>query len=131
MFRSSNNLIATYFTMWIIIINLSIRIYFKDQINYIYQISNIEVVNNFFNELLKIDVIFEHVGLKTWDMSMRLLAKGGRLVTCGATTGSNVNINLRHLFSKQQSIIGSTMSDIDSFKKVQKSMKIIKRFKNH
>ena len=72
----------------------------------------------------KIDVIFEHVGLKTWDMSMRLLAKGGRLVTCGATTGHNVNINLRHLFSKQQSIIGSTMSDIDSFKKVQKKIKI-------
>ena len=71
----------------------------------------------------KIDVIFEHVGLKTWDMSMRLLANGGRLVTCGATTGYNVNINLRHLFSKQQSIIGSTISEKDAFKQVQKKNK--------
>ena len=50
---------------------------------------------------------------------MRLLARGGRIVTCGATTGHSVNIDLRHLFSKQQSIIGSTMADIDTFKKVQ------------
>ena len=71
----------------------------------------------------KIDVIFEHVGLSTWETSMKLLGRGGRLVTCGATTGYNVNINLRHLFSKQQSIIGSTMSDIDTFENVQKKIK--------
>lgn len=65
------------------------------------------------------DVIFEHVGKSTWDISMRLLGLGGRIVTCGATTGYNVSLDLRHLFSKQQSILGSTMSDIDTFKKVQ------------
>jgi len=68
------------------------------------------------------DVIFEHVGLKTWEMSMKLLGRGGRLVTCGSTTGHNVNIDLRYLFSKQQSIIGSTMSNISSFKEVQKKI---------
>ena len=53
---------------------------------------------------------------------MKLLGRGGRLVTCGATTGYDVGIDLRHLFSKQQSIIGSTMSDIDTFIQVQKKI---------
>ena len=65
-----------------------------------------------------IQVVFEHIGLFTWDNSMKLLSKGGRVVTCGATTGSNVSINLQHLFYKQQKIIGSTMSSIDSFKEM-------------
>ena len=69
-----------------------------------------------------VDVIFEHIGKDTWDSSMKLLGKGGRIVTCGATTGYDVNIDLRHLFSKQQTIIGSTMSDINTFKKVQEKI---------
>ena len=66
----------------------------------------------------KVDVVFEHIGYKTWDTSMKLLATGGRLVTCGATTGIDVSINLAHLFFRQLSILGSTMSDIDTFKQV-------------
>ena len=62
-----------------------------------------------------IDVVFEHVGQKTWEVSKKMLATGGRLVTCGATTGSDVSIDLRHLFMKQQSILGSTMSDMQTF----------------
>ena len=61
------------------------------------------------------DVIFEHIGLATWDQSMRCLSKGGRLVTCGATTGGIVSIDLRHLFMKQQSILGSTMAGLSAF----------------
>ena len=72
----------------------------------------------------KINVIFEHVGSQTWNNSIRLLSKGGRLVTCGATTGSRVNIDLKHLFMKQQTIIGSTMSDIPSFKAVMEKINI-------
>ena len=53
---------------------------------------------------------------------MRILGRGGRIVTCGATTGYNVDVDLRYLFSKQQSIIGSTMGDIDTFKKVQEKI---------
>jgi len=71
----------------------------------------------------KVDVIFEHVGLKTWGISMKLLGRGGRIVTCGATTGHKVNIDLRHLFSKQQAILGSSMSDIDTFIAVQEKIK--------
>ena len=44
-----------------------------------------------------------------------MLATGGRLVTCGATTGFDISIDLRHLFMKQQSILGSTMSDMQTF----------------
>lgn len=66
----------------------------------------------------KFDVIFEHVGEATWRSSMRLLAKGGRLVTCGGTTGPHVGFDLRHLFMKQQEILGSTMSDIPTFNEV-------------
>ena len=69
-----------------------------------------------------VDVVFEHIGKNTWDASMRLLGRGGRIVTCGSTTGYDVNIDLRHLFSKQQAIIGSTMSDMDTFKKVQEKI---------
>ena len=67
-----------------------------------------------------IDVIFEHIGQETWDISLKLMSRGSRLVTCGATTGSKVKIDLNHLFYKQQTIMGSTMSDIASFKKVMK-----------
>ncbi len=67
-----------------------------------------------------VDVIFEHPGPATWQNSMRLLAKGGRIVTCGATTGPIVEFDLRHLFMKQQTILGSTMSDMKSFNKVMK-----------
>lgn len=57
------------------------------------------------------DVIFEHVGKATWNTSLKCLAKGGRLVTCGATTGPKVELDLRYIFMKQQSILGSTMGD--------------------
>ncbi len=62
-----------------------------------------------------IDVVFEHVGKSTWNLSKKMLAVGGRLVTCGATTGYDVSLDLRHLFMKQQSVMGSTMSDINTF----------------
>jgi len=65
-----------------------------------------------------VNVIFEHVGPATWPYSMRFLAKGGRVVTCGATTGPKVHIDLTHLFMKQQTILGSTMSDIYTYKAV-------------
>lgn len=55
------------------------------------------------------DVVVEHVGAATWKKSASSLARGGRLVTCGATTGYDVAIDLRHLFIKQQSLLGSTM----------------------
>jgi NADPH:quinone reductase-like Zn-dependent oxidoreductase len=56
-----------------------------------------------------VDVILDHVGLDTWDANIRSLARGGRLVVCGATTGHEVPTNLRFLFFKNLSLLGSTM----------------------
>lgn len=56
-----------------------------------------------------VDVVFEHVGQATWDQSLRSLGTGGRLVTCGATTGYAANIDIRFLFTRQLSILGSFM----------------------
>lgn len=56
-----------------------------------------------------VDVVFEHVGLETWQASLRSVAWGGRIVTCGATTGAKVESDLRAIFFKNLSILGSTM----------------------
>lgn len=56
-----------------------------------------------------VDVVFEHVGEATWERSLACLAVGGRLVTCGATTGPQVSMDLRRLFSRNQTILGSYM----------------------
>ncbi|MCL5288869.1 MAG: zinc-binding dehydrogenase [Acidobacteria bacterium] len=56
-----------------------------------------------------VDVVFEHVGSATWDASVASLAAGGRLVTCGATTGYEAKIDIRYLFSRQLSVLGSYM----------------------
>lgn len=56
-----------------------------------------------------VDLVVEHVGPATWDTSMRCLARNGRLVTCGATTGPKVSLLLPHLFIKNLSVLGSTM----------------------
>ena len=55
------------------------------------------------------DVVVEHVGQATWERSILALAHRGRLVTCGATTGAAGATELRHLFAKQLSILGSYM----------------------
>jgi alcohol dehydrogenase len=54
-----------------------------------------------------VDVVFEHVGPKTWPGSMLSMARGGRLVTCGSTTGMKAEINLNLLYQQQLRLIGS------------------------
>jgi NADPH:quinone reductase-like Zn-dependent oxidoreductase len=64
-----------------------------------------------------VDVVFEHVGTATWADSLASLAYAGRLVTCGATTGFDAKLDLRALFAKQLSLLGSymgTKSDLHS-----------------
>jgi NADPH:quinone reductase-like Zn-dependent oxidoreductase len=56
-----------------------------------------------------VPIVFEHVGQATWDRSVKCLARSGRLVTCGATTGPEVGIDLRFLFGRQLSLLGSYM----------------------
>jgi NADPH:quinone reductase-like Zn-dependent oxidoreductase len=56
-----------------------------------------------------VDIVFEHVGTATWEDSLASLAPSGRLVTCGATTGYDAKVDLRFLFSRQLSLLGSYM----------------------
>jgi NADPH:quinone reductase-like Zn-dependent oxidoreductase len=56
-----------------------------------------------------VDIVVEHVGAATWDESVKSLKSGGTLVTCGATTGPSVGIDLRHLFARQLSLLGAYM----------------------
>src|SRR3954466_5905201 len=69
-----------------------------------------------------VDIVVEHVGAATWDESVRSLKPAGTLVTCGATSGFEAKIDLRFLFSRQLSLVGSymgTMSELhDAMKHV-------------
>lgn len=56
-----------------------------------------------------VDVVFEHIGPEVWDKSLASLRKGGRLVTCGATSGPKAEVNLRFLFMKHLHLLGSYM----------------------
>lgn len=56
-----------------------------------------------------VDVVIEHIGPEVWDSCLDSLARGGRLITCGATTGADVKLNLRALYSRQLTIKGSYM----------------------
>ncbi|MBN8956577.1 MAG: zinc-binding dehydrogenase [Rhizobiales bacterium] len=70
-----------------------------------------------------VDVVFEHVGADTFNDSLLTLKRGGRLVTCGATSGPSITFNLMQLFQQQYRIIGSfgaSMRNIaDGLKKMQ------------
>ena len=61
-----------------------------------------------------VDVVFEHVGADTWRGSLLCLKRGGRLVTCGATSGPAGEINLMQLFQQQYRIIGSFGSPLSA-----------------
>jgi NADPH:quinone reductase-like Zn-dependent oxidoreductase len=65
-----------------------------------------------------VDVVFESIGAETWEASMRMLARGGRLVTVGATSGEMAQTNLTTLFWKQLNLIGSTAATHAEFREV-------------
>ena len=65
-----------------------------------------------------VDIVIEHVGAATWEESVRSLKTGGTLVTCGATTGPNVDVDLRHLFARQLSLRGSYMGTMGELHEV-------------
>ena len=71
-----------------------------------------EKVNQRVRELTQrrgVNVVIEHVGPEVWGQCIDSLAKGGRLITCGATTGAEVQLDLRYVYSRQLTIKGSYM----------------------
>ena len=65
-----------------------------------------------------VDIVIEHVGPATWEESVRSLKIGGTLVTCGATTGPKVELDLRFLFSRQLALLGSYMGTMNELHEV-------------
>jgi NADPH:quinone reductase-like Zn-dependent oxidoreductase len=68
------------------------------------------------------DVVVENVGERTWEESLRSLARGGRLVTCGATSGPKVVTDVRRLFWHQLTIMGSTMGNAAEYHEVTRQL---------
>lgn len=59
------------------------------------------------------DIVFDHVGAANWQANIAALARGGRLVLCGVTSGAEVTLNLASLYYQAQSVLGSTLGTID------------------
>jgi 2-desacetyl-2-hydroxyethyl bacteriochlorophyllide A dehydrogenase len=95
----------------------------KDKVKKALVIGADEVINHETEDVLKrvleltggygVDVVIEHIGPQVWDQCLKSLAKGGRLITCGATTGGEAKIDLRHLFSRSLTLKGSYMGTKD------------------
>lgn len=64
------------------------------------------------------DVVIDSVGEATWDESLRALGRGGRLVTCGGTSGPNLKLDVRRLFWYQWSLLGSTMGNEAEYREI-------------
>ena len=73
-----------------------------------------------FTGKLGVDIVIEHVGTATWTDSMKALKPGGTLVTCGATSGPEVSFDLRFLFARQLSMLGSYMGTMGELHAVLK-----------
>jgi len=69
-----------------------------------------------------VDVVFEHVGPATLEESMRSLAIGGRVVTCGSTSGVKAEISMPRLFFRHAGLLGSTMGNAGEFEAVLKAI---------
>ena len=65
-----------------------------------------------------VDVVVEGPGAATWLQSLKMVRKGGRIVTCGATTGPNPQTELRLIFWKQIEILGSSMSSRHEYREI-------------
>lgn len=65
-----------------------------------------------------VDLVLDTVGAKTWPTSLRSLARGGHLVTCGATTGAHPSADLQRMFIRQLSVQGSTLGSIEEFRRL-------------
>lgn len=79
---------------------------------------------DFFQEVRKltnkrgVDVVFEHIGQETWEKSVASLARNGRLVTCGATTGNEGKVHIWTFFAKQLQLIGSYGGTRDNLRRL-------------
>jgi len=72
--------------------------------------------------------VIDHVGAKTWPISLNVLKIGGKMLACGTTTGSEATINIREFYSKEAHIIGAYLGTKSQLVSLHKFMKL-KRIK--
>jgi NADPH:quinone reductase-like Zn-dependent oxidoreductase len=65
-----------------------------------------------------VDVVIENVGAAVWGSALKSLVRGGRIVTCGATSGDQPGADLRRLFIRQLQVYGSTMGNPDELRQL-------------
>lgn len=65
-----------------------------------------------------VDLVFEHVGPAVFDAALKCLRPGGKLVTCGSTSGSEVSVDMRYVFSRQLQILGAKMGSLADMRRV-------------
>ena len=75
-----------------------------------------------------VDAVIDHVGAKTWPVSLNVLKVGGKMFACGTTTGSEATINIREFYSKEAQIIGAYLGTKSQLLSLHKFMKL-KRIK--
>ncbi len=66
------------------------------------------------------DIVFEHVGPAVFEAAIKSLAFGGKLISCGSTSGPVVNLDMRYLFSRQLQILGAKMGNLSEMREVSK-----------
>ncbi len=88
--------------------------------DYCYSCEQTNVVKEVFRETAKrgVDVVVDNVGESTWMQSLQMVRRGGKIVTCGATTGPNPKTEIRIIFWKQIDILGSTMSNRSEYREL-------------
>ena len=60
-----------------------------------------------FTDRRGVDIVFDHLGKETWETSLKSLARGGRMVTCGATSGAEATTDIRYIYGRQLAIYGT------------------------
>lgn len=83
-----------------------------------------EVLKHTTNE--GVDIVVDHVGAKTWPISIEVLNVGGKMVTCGTTSGAEAKVNIRTLYSKEAKIIGTYLGSKSQLISLHKFMKLKK-----
>ena len=71
-----------------------------------------------------VDAVIDHVGLKTWPISIEVLKIGGRMVACGTTTGGDATVNIRSFYSKEAQIIGAYLGSKSQLVALHRFMKL-------
>ena len=73
-----------------------------------------------------VDAVIDHVGAKTWPVSLEILKVRGRMIACGTTTGADTSVNIRTFYSKEATIVGAYLGEKSQLVSLHKFMRLKK-----